>query len=499
MSKWIDRDIFPETDEIFSWIQHLASMGHRRSGTPENRRSAEYIQNRFTKFGLRNVLIENQPAVFYFPEAWSLSVGKKEIPSYFINYTFAGSEIGTIDTGDLETEMVYVGDGTKEDFKNVDVKGKIVLSNIRWNDYTLEYFKTMSSSECYWYDPRGTVRDESYVFHKDTYTPNTFPINYFNAVANGAAGFVCIMVDNCDHYIHYCENYINEFKTHPEYGAYVNMPIPGLWISRSSGRELTELLKNSSGQVKATINMRTTTRKGVTNIVYGVLPGKTDEIVLIHSHHDAVYQGAVQDASGMSAVLAVAKYFGQIPEEKREKTLMFAAMDSHFSGYSGHMGFIDNRRKSGDRMIIDFAIEHIGKEAVQNNNGGMSLSGEVGMRLLYVTENKNLLDISTEAVVENNLERTYILPVTREAGNVCSDGFQFWKHGYPVVSMISPVIYLMDPIDTPDMVAVDQLRPVSMAVAEMVVRASMLKSEDLRETKDLHYFHESPLKGRIKG
>ena len=78
----------------------------------------------------------------------------------------------------------------------------------------------------------------------------------------------------------------------------------------------------------ATMRMKSRVEASHANVVSAILPGMSDEIILVHSHHDSSFNGAIQDASGMSTVLAIAKYFSQIPMEKRKKTLMFAAMDS---------------------------------------------------------------------------------------------------------------------------------------------------------------------------
>ena len=48
----------------------------------------------------------------------------------------------------------------------------------------------------------------------------------------------------------------------------------------------------------------------------------------------------------------------------------------------------------------------------------------------------------------------------------------FYEYGIPVVSLIEPVIYLMDPIDTIEMVDQDQLEPVTDYAVQVVEEAS---------------------------
>ena len=481
-------DLVPDKKQILDWIGFFCSMEHRRSGTENNSKSAQYIKDRFEEFGLKEVKIETPDSEFYFPREWSLSIDGENIDCYFINYSNQLNITGITDTGKIGAELVYVGEGGKEDFDAIDVKGKIVMGEVKWLDYTLRFFEeNHGSGKSYWYDPHDTIDGFDKYIHKNTYEPNTFPWNYFEAMQRGALGFIGILSDNCDHYIHYCENYTEEIVDRSE--EFSRMKIPGLWINTSRGQKIIEKL--SQGRVDAEIRMVSEIAKGHANVISGVLPGKSDEIILVHSHHDACFQGAAQDASGMSIVLALAKYYSQIPEDHREKTLMFAAMDSHFSGYSGHNGFIRARKEEGADIILDFAIEHVAIEAVDdasNKEDQMVFTGQISMRLAYVTENRNLLGIVKDSVLDNGLERTQIIPVLRSKGDVCSDAHRFWREGIPVISFICPVIYLMDPVDTIDKVAEDQLEPVTTAYIEMIDKASRLQKEDFSEQENLNFF-----------
>lgn len=486
--------LIPPKEEIFSWIEYLCSLGHRRSGTENNWKSAQYIADRFREFGLEDVRFDHPDAKLFFPEEWSLKIGEEDIPCYFINYTNYSGDIGVVDTGEITAELVYVGDGRPEDFEGVDVKGKIVVANNRWLDYDLDYFeKYHASDKCWWYDPRNTVTSGNQYIHKNTYDPNTFPQNYCDAVNRGAVGFIGVLIDNCDHYEHYNENYSQAYAKFLDQEKYHfnTMYQPGLWINRTWGAELKRRIELSEGQLMATIRMRNRVEASHANVVSGILPGMSDEIILVHSHHDSSFQGAIQDASGMSVVLAIAKYFSKIPKEQRKKTLMFGAMDSHFSGYAGHEGFIRRMQEENRNIVMDFVIEHVAMEAVDDieaEGDEMRFTGEIGMRLIYASENKLILDMLTDAVKDNNLERCLVVPCIKGKADVCSDGDRFFKAGIPVVSIISPVIYLMDPVDKPDRVAVNELPKITSAWVEMIYEVFEHGKEEYAEQENLHYY-----------
>ncbi len=479
----------PNKKEIMKLIEQLCSFEHRRTGTENNYKAARIIQEHFKDYGLEDAKIEQFYTDLYFPRTWELKINGMDVPCYFINYTNFSGKRGVTDTGYLEAELVYLGDGKEEDYNRVDVAGKIVMADVKWLDCTLRFFEeNHAAGKTFWYDPEKTLGMDDYIY-KNTYDPNTWPWNYYYAKQRGAIGFIGVLCDNCDHYIHYCENYSGEWELLGITEEEAVMTIPGLWVNVSTAEQIKETL--AKGKVLAEMRMASEISAGNTNVVSGILPGQSEETILIHSHLDSCYRGAVQDATGMSVVLAIAKYYAKIPKEDRKKTLMFAATDGHFSGYGGHKGFLDNRKKEGRNIIVDFAIEHIAMEAIDdrdNKEDQMVFTGEISMRLLYVTQNENLLRIAKEAVINNNLVKSQILPVVKGVGDVCTDAYRFWLNDIPVVSYLSPVIYLMDEQDTLDKVAVDQLEPVANAYIEMIEQASNMDAEDMKEKEELKYF-----------
>jgi len=200
--------------------------------------------------------------------------------------------------------------------------------------------------------------------------------------------------------------------------------------------------------------------------VIGYLPGKTDDIIMIHSHHDAPWASAVEDASGVAEVLALAKYFAQVPAHSREKTLMFVTLDTHFTMYEGHLDLIAKIREKNMNVIADIVLEHIGKEIIEKD-GKMLETGYVCPRGIFVTENPYLISVTSQAVEKNGLDRTVLLPTYTILG-VPTDAGDFNRAGFTIISLISPPLYIYDIADTPDKVAVNQLNPVATAFADII-------------------------------
>jgi len=123
--------------------------------------------------------------------------------------------------------------------------------------------------------------------------------------------------------------------------------------------------------------------------VAAVLPGKTkpNEYVIFSAHYDhigilpavgqdSIANGADDDASGTTAVIALAKYYKQL--DKNERTLIFVAFTAEEIGMFGSKYFSNNI--PADDVVAMINIEMIGKDS------------KFGPNSLYITgyDNSNL-------------------------------------------------------------------------------------------------------------
>ncbi|MCX6208178.1 MAG: M20/M25/M40 family metallo-hydrolase [Bacteroidetes bacterium] len=112
------------------------------------------------------------------------------------------------------------------------------------------------------------------------------------------------------------------------------------------------------------------------NNVIGVLTGKTkpNEYVVFSAHYDhlgtitkgkdKVYNGANDDASGTTAVIALAKYFKAL--NNNERTIIFVAFTGEEVGGFGSEYFTNNIE--ADKVVAMFNIEMIGTESKWKKN-----------------------------------------------------------------------------------------------------------------------------------
>lgn len=111
--------------------------------------------------------------------------------------------------------------------------------------------------------------------------------------------------------------------------------------------------------------------------VVAVIPGKSkkDEIVVFSGHYDhlgigkvnnndSIYNGANDDASGITAVIEMAKYYKAA--NKNERTLVFAAFTAEEIGGYGSQYF--SKQLDPDKVVAMFNIEMIGTESKWGKN-----------------------------------------------------------------------------------------------------------------------------------
>jgi hypothetical protein len=110
--------------------------------------------------------------------------------------------------------------------------------------------------------------------------------------------------------------------------------------------------------------------------VAAIIPGKRrDEIVVFSAHYDhlgigkaknqdSIFNGANDDASGTTAVIALARYFRKM--KKPERTMVFVAFTAEESGGYGARYF--SRKMDPVKLVAMFNIEMIGTDSKWGKN-----------------------------------------------------------------------------------------------------------------------------------
>jgi len=62
-----------------------------------------------------------------------------------------------------------------------------------------------------------------------------------------------------------------------------------------------------------------------TSLVFGTLPGATDETIYVTAHRDGWFEAASDNGGGVAGMLGLAEYYAKIPKTQRRRTMTFIA------------------------------------------------------------------------------------------------------------------------------------------------------------------------------
>jgi hypothetical protein len=284
-------------------------------GTSSDTESAEWLAGRFRAAGLSDVRI--QPfdlAPQWMPQSWDVSVtagGKTlKLESAQPNYASAATA-----PGGLEVEAVYVGLGSEADYVGKDVRGKAIFV------YTQVGLQL------------GT--DWTALAKR--------------ADAKGAAAYL----------------EVDMLPGNMRYQGYpANTKTPAFTIGSGDGFAVRDLIAASPDQaprVRVSLDVAMVPNLK-TSLVWGTLPGASDETIYIMAHRDGWFDAAGDNAGGVASMLGLAEYYAKIPQAQRRRTMVFIGLDGHHnSGEGSAVGgkwLSDNRDKLFAKTALVINAEH---------------------------------------------------------------------------------------------------------------------------------------------
>ncbi len=445
-----------------NWIDELIKFGYRRPGQKAGNDAENYIENEFQKIGLRNVKQERIPIKNWIESSWSIKVKSdsnnfETLPSHYIPYTAFTNEA-------ITAPLIYAGQGEKQQIKDLDFKGKIVVVEFSFPVLDGKDLKKLALSVI---DKNNRISEGP--LHEATWIRPAWHV-YHKAVNAGAVGFIGILTNQPGDLDSYYAPY--GFK---EGDNILKKPLPGFWVGRKVGKHLKKM---ANKEQQAQINLKGTSEDSFTSNISGIIPGKSNEVIIIASHHDSPFEGATEDASGVSVVLQIAKSL--IDDNiKPEKTLLFLATGGHFYGSIGTRTFIKEHPEIIKRTIAEIHIEHIANEAIEKN-GKLELTGFPEPAALFVPYNKKCVAMANEILKENDIDPTFILPAEGPLGKFPpTDGGDFHLEGIPVFNYISNPVYLLVNYDKRENICFERLVPVAKAFKSLVLKLDRFSKDEL--------------------
>jgi hypothetical protein len=142
--------------------------------------------------------------------------------------------------------------------------------------------------------------------------------------------------------------------------------IPAFTVGSGDGYAARDMIAAASvggpAPAHVKINLRVEMVPGCkTALVWGTLPGATDEKIYIAAHRDGWFDASADNAAGVASMIGLAEYYAKIPKSKRQRTIVFVGLDGHHnnSGGVGRLWMVANRATLfGDKTALYINIEH---------------------------------------------------------------------------------------------------------------------------------------------
>lgn len=448
----------PEESVIYSWIEELCQAPHRRPGSPEGQAAERWVADKLGELGLEQVTLDPVPITNWTAERWSLSAGGMKIPSFYVvNSGFTGPE-------GVSAQMVYVGKGRPRDFEGKTVEGKIVVADVPFPRLPTGLMVKLLGIQYALSDPDHSINVVTnqlmnYVrtnFIGGAESADEAPATdvYWQAEKRGAAGICLILRDQ-------------PANSNSHYGPYdgIMKPLPGLWVGKRDGEQLRILALNQS---YATLTLEGRAEPSALHNVWGVLPGQSDEVIMVTSHHDSPFRGAVEDGAGVAQVLAQAWAWSRVPREQRPKTLVFVLDGGHFYGSAGAHAFAREHADIMKRTRVLLTLEHLAGKDVRERQGQYSETGELAFTVMFTSPEAEIVAAVQRALREAPIPRTASIPSDLLGPSPTSDAMGYvLEAGVPVVSWIGSPYYLLDEHDTLDKVERSALEPICRTATEL--------------------------------
>ena len=449
LSAWM-RMITPSTEddacslclgEMLGWIRRIVGFGTRRPGYPQNLQVEQWLEAQFRDCGLTDIHAEPVPVNYWQPSMTTLAFPESalELPCFAIPYTAWTSATG------VEAPTVFVGEGSTGELERADVRGRIAVAEMRFADLPGGALKKGAR---FIRDDRQSIPDGP--IHVANWLIRNFQV-YYEARQRGAVGFIGILVDSpadgCDFYVPY-DGFLKG--------------LPGLWVGREQATQVRALTQ-AGGRARIT---STGDRRIVdSHNIIGVVPGNgpagsvSNENIIVTCHHDAPFASAVEDASGLAVLLALAKGFGasQGARSQLRRDLFFVASSGHFHGGIGNRIFVEQHTEGLlQETVAVFGVEHVAEEVEGDGCGGYRRTGRPEVRALFFDGSTKFAGILAAEAGRCGLDRLICADAYSFGPEPPCDSAPFFTAGIPSACHISGPLYLFDPQDT-----VDKVRTVS--------------------------------------
>jgi len=363
------------------------------TGSTEWLNYMNFLENEFIKYGVtdlyKNSWEFDRWVISEDEKNWTLSIDNKNI-----RVAYYGAYSGKTDLDGITAEMVFY------DHENPpnNIKDKIVVIPTRKHPdkpYSNNYLTNFTYND-YEYVIDGETLPQPFEF-VDPEISFTFDIWYQLAQRldqipeDGEAAGAIIVYDMA-------YDRTKGLYTFPVPDHYNS---PTLILSREDGSKVIEAAKDNKN---ATIVLNSRMEKSEAYQLIGYLPGKNygtddDEQIILTNHTDGP---SITQDNGALGILGIVKYFSNIPQEKRDRTLLIYLDCRHYMPgmEQSHkdVSWLNKNPNLKNKIVGLIQAEHLGEMDYKEVNGEVLPTGYTEQSYLWTRNNDYLIDSAKMAL-----------------------------------------------------------------------------------------------------
>lgn len=390
--------------------------------------ATKYVAQELKKWGLNDIAIQRAPVrePVWQPSKIELIVKSHEGERYQFKSAMTAFPSGITDENGITAPIEYVGLGTRADLRGKNIKGKIALLYVRaWEGVLMHSGHLAALRLVEQYDAAGVI------LWIDLPGNEKFAAQLFSR-----------------------EGFLTD--------------VPWTNIGYEDGLYLRKLIEhspiNTPPEVTLTVAGKMNGNLTTQNLI-AQLPGSSEETIMLTAHIDGFFNATLDNGTGVSALMALAHHYSQIPQSKRKYNLLFVVTGDHEqSGAGGIHTFIEGNPELLKKIKLILQLEHLASPGISKELNQLAETNTEAPRLLMVTNlNTWLIDNFTQAasdygiVMMKNTFQEY-------AGDV--EGLS--STGIPAAGWIEAGYYYHNEADSPDKISAKALENMTRAYAEII-------------------------------
>ena len=452
--------------QMRSWYEELDDRGLRATGSKQNEAYIDVLHERLLKVGVAQVREDSVPFEMWSPSNWGIDIvsgsgaGAISVASY-VPYS------GSLPPEGVTAPLVYVA--ADKLTAAGSLSGKIALIDARIPPSKLKTLAALSYDRV---DPNHSFaddRDYARVWLSDI--GRRLP-----AIRLAAPAAVIVVLP------------LDDAASAGMYTPYdgIIRSTPGLFVAKATGARLREA---AAAGCTVRVKLAATAARAKSRNLLGVIPGRSKEMVILHSHTDG--PNGIED-NGPDLIVSMAQYLKRIPREELPRSILVLLTTGHFIGGGGSREFLSQHREDIlPQVAASITVEHVGaKDFAIQPDGSTAWNGRMEPGVVFMPPKADTLAAEVRrGLLAGQVDGTFLAgPTNPQPTSVDKDsawpgeGEYMWNNGgLAEANYITGPNYLFNGgYKTVDCVDFALMRQAAIGFTELALALSRVPAADLK-------------------